>query len=305
MADVEKIGFDIKTEMKKEHLLSGGTFACSGCNPILGIRLTLIALGKNTILVNSSGCMTLTATWPFTPYRVPWVHGAIENGGSVAAGVLMGLKAQKKDKNTHVVVYAGDGASYDIGFQALSGMIYRKEKIIYICYNNCQFANTGHQRSAATEKYARTSTTPPPMGNPLPRKNMTKMMALNGADYCATACISHPFDFIKKLRKAATMKGSSFIDVLAPCEPGWMINPWDTLKAGNLMVESGMWPLYEIEKKKFTLSYKPKMIPAVKALQMQGRFKHLTHEQVTEIQVTIVKEWEMITKGRFWEAEEY
>jgi len=198
MADVN---FDIKSEKKKPHLITGGTFACSGCGAILGTKLTLVALGKNTILINTSGCMTLTATWPFTPYKVPWVHGAIENGGSVAAGILMGLKSQKKDKNVNIVVYAGDGATYDIGLQALSGMVHRKEKIIYICYNNCQFANTGHQCSAATQQYSRTSTTPPPIGNPLPRKNMAKMMALNGADYCATACVSFPFDFIKKLTR--------------------------------------------------------------------------------------------------------
>ncbi|MBW2978761.1 pyruvate synthase subunit beta [Candidatus Woesearchaeota archaeon] len=302
MADVN---FDIKSEKKKPHLITGGTFACSGCGAILGTKLTLVALGKNTILINTSGCMTLTATWPFTPYKVPWVHGAIENGGSVAAGILMGLKSQKKDKNVNIVVYAGDGATYDIGLQALSGMVHRKEKIIYICYNNCQFANTGHQCSAATQQYSRTSTTPPPIGNPLPRKNMAKMMALNGADYCATACVSFPFDFIKKLRKASTMKGASFIDLLTPCEPGWMVNSRDTLKAGKLMVETGMWPLYEIENKKITLSYKPKMLPAVKALQMQGRFKHLKQEQVTQIQLAIVKEWEMITKGKYWEADEY
>lgn len=302
MADID---FNIKEEMKKPHLITGGTFACAGCNPILGIRLMLIALGKNVIMVNSSGCMTLTATWPFTPYKIPWVHGAIENGGSVAAGILMGLKALKKDKDTHVVVYAGDGATYDIGLQSLAGMIHRNEKIIYICYNNCQFANTGHQATSATEKYARTTTTPPPIGNPLPRKNMAKMMAMGGAEYCATACVSYPFDFIKKLRKAATIEGSVFIDLLAPCEPGWLVKPNETLKAGKMMVESGMWPLYEIEKKKFTINHTPKMTPVREVLKMQGRFKHLTEEQIVEIQKTVVKEWEMITKARFWEAEEY
>ncbi|MBW3004764.1 pyruvate synthase subunit beta [Candidatus Woesearchaeota archaeon] len=302
MADVD---FNIKEEMKKPHLITGGTFACAGCNPVLGIRLMLIALGKNVIMVNSSGCMTLTATWPFTPYRVPWVHGAIENGGSVAAGILMGLKALKKDKDTHVVVYAGDGATYDIGLQSLSGMIHRNEKIIYICYNNCQFANTGHQCTSATEKYARTTTTPPPIGNPLPRKNMAKMMAMGGAEYCATACVSYPFDFIKKLRKAAKVEGSVFIDLLSPCEPGWLVKPNETIKSGKLMVESGMWPLYEIDKKKITINHKPQMIPVKEALKIQGRFKHLTEEQIGEIQETVIKEWEMITKGRFWEAEEY
>jgi len=297
--------FNIKEEMKKEHLLTGGTFACSGCNPILGTRLVLIALGKNTILVNTAGCMTLTATWPFTPYKVPWVHGAIENGGALATGIYRGLKAIGKDKDTHVVVYAGDGATYDIGLQSLSGMIYRQEKVIYVCYNNCQLANTGHQKSAATPQYARTTTTPPPIGNQLPRKHMAKMMAMNSAPYCATACTSFPLDFIMKLRKAAKINGPSFIDLLAPCEPGWIVEPSQLINAGKLMVESGMWPLYEIENKKITINHKPKMIPVREALKIQGRFKHLTEEQTSEIQETVIKEWEMITKGRFWESEEY
>ena len=301
MADVEP--FNIKKEMQKEHLLTGGTFACSGCNPILGTRLVLIALGKNTILVNTAGCMTLTATWPFTPYKVPWVHGAIENGGAVATGISRGLKALGKDKDTHVVVYAGDGATYDIGLQSLAGMVHRQEKVIYVCYNNCQLANTGHQCSAATTKYAKTTTTP--LGNPLPRQHMAKMMAMNDASYCATACTAFPFDFIMKLRKAAKIEGASFIDLLAPCEPGWITEPHETIKAGKLMVESGIWPLYEIENKKITISHKPQMIPVSEALKIQGRFKHLTEEEMSDIQATVIKEWEMITKGRFWEAEEY
>jgi pyruvate ferredoxin oxidoreductase beta subunit len=301
MGDVD---FNIREAAKKEQLLTGGTFACSGCNPVLGIRLMLMALGKNTIMVNSSGCMTLTCTWPFTPYKIPWVHGAIENGGAVATGIAMALKAKKLDKKINVVVYAGDGATYDIGLQALSGMVYRNENVIYICYNNCNFANTGHQATSATELHARTTTTPPP-GNTLPRKNLAKMMAMNGAAYCATACTSFPFDFIAKLKKAAQIEGAKFIDLLCPCEPGWLVETWDMIKAGKLMVESGMWPLYEIENKKITISHKPQMIPVKEALQMQGRFKHLTEEQITEIQQIVIKEWEGITKGRFWEAQEY
>jgi pyruvate ferredoxin oxidoreductase beta subunit len=248
--------------------------------------------------------MTLTTTWPFTPYKVPWVHGAIENAGAVATGVSMALKAKKLDKEINVVAIAGDGGSYDIGLQALSGMVYRNENVIYVCYNNCQFANTGHQATSATELHARTTTTPPP-GNTLPRKNLAKMMAMNGAAYCATACTAFPFDFIRKLKKAASIEGAKFIDLLCPCEPGWLVEPNQMINAGKMMVETGIWPMYEIENKKITINHKPKMLPVKEALQMQGRFKHLTEQQIMEIQEIVIKEWEMITKGRFWEAQEY
>jgi pyruvate ferredoxin oxidoreductase beta subunit len=257
------------------------------------------------IMINASGCMTLTTTWPFTPYKIPWVHGAIENAAAVATGISMALKAKGLDKKIHVVPYAGDGATYDIGLQALSGMVHRNENIIYICYNNCQYANTGHQVTSATQLYARTTTTPPPLGNILPRKNMAKIMAMHGAVYCATACTSFPFDFIKKVKKAASIEGAKFIDLLCPCEPGWLVKSDEMIEAGKRMVESGIWPLYEIENKKVTISHKPKMIPVKEALSMQGRFKHLTEEQMSEIQSIVVKEWELMTDGKFWEAEEY
>lgn len=307
---------DVKVNIKgdvfdvpSDKFITGGTFACSGCGPILGTKLALKALGKNTIIVNPAGCMTLTATWPFTPYNVPWVHSAIENAGSTAAGILMGLKAQKKDKGTNVICYAGDGATYEIGFQALSGMVYRKEKIIYICYNNSSFANTGFQRTAATPLGARTKTSEPgkvcSLGNILPRKNMAKMIAMSNCDYVATACVAFPKDYMDKLKKAAAVDGPSFIDLLCPCIPGWLIKESDTIEVGKAMVETGMWPLYEIENKKVTLSYKPKLEPVENALKMQGRFKHLCPEHIAQIQKVVSKEWDMINSGKFWESEEY
>ncbi|MBW3015116.1 pyruvate synthase subunit beta [Candidatus Woesearchaeota archaeon] len=296
-------------DVPEEKFLTGGTFACSGCGPILGTKLALKALGKNTIIINPAGCMTLTTTWPFTPYNVPWIHSAIENAGSTAAGILMGLISQKKDKDTHVLCYAGDGATYDIGFQALSGMAYRKEKIIYVCYNNSSFANTGFQRSAATPIGARTKTSEPgkccPLGNILPRKNMSKMLAMSHCDYVATACVAYPKDYMDKLKKAASIDGPAFIDLLCPCIPGWLIKESDTIEVGRAMVETGIWPLYDILHKKFTLSHKPKMLPIEEALKLQGRFKHLNAEHIKLIQGIVNKEWEMINSGRFWESEEY
>ncbi len=312
MGNVKNNLKEIKTikEIPEEELVTGGTFACGGCNAIYGTRLTLKALGKNTIMVNTSGCMTLTAIYPFTPYKVPWVHNAIENGASTASGILMGLKALKKDKNTNIVVYAGDGATYDIGLQALSGMVSRNEKIIYICYNNGTFGNTGFQKSAATPYGANTTTTPPgkksEIGNIFKRKNIVKMMHINGAAYSATASTSHPVDYINKLRRAAKSGGPAFIDLLCPCIPGWGIEESQGSRIGEKLVESGMWPLYEINKKgEFILTHKPKMIPVKEAMKNQKRFQHLDSKQIKEIQKIINTEWEKIKKGGIWTTEFY
>jgi pyruvate ferredoxin oxidoreductase beta subunit len=296
-------------DVTDETLLTGGTFACSGCGAILGTKLALKALGKDTIMVNSAGCMTLTATWPFTPYGVPWFHSAIENAAATASGILMGLKAKKLDKKVNVLCFCGDGATYDIGFQALSGMVYRKEHIIYVCYNNGAYANTGFQKSGATPVGARTKTSEPgkccPLGNPLPRKNMAKILAMNGCSYVATASISNPDDFMNKLKKAAAQDGPAYIDLLVTCIPGWLVEEAKSIEIARTMVDAGIWPLYEIENKKFTLSVKPKMIPVDDALKLQGRFKHLKPEHIKLIQDTVNKEWSLINDGRFWESDEY
>jgi len=298
-------------DIPKEDLLTGGTFACAGCNAILGTKFVLKALGKNTILINASGCMTLTAAYPFTPYKVPWVHGAIENAASVATGISMGLKAQKKDKNVNVVCYAGDGATYDIGFQALSGAAHRNENIIYVCYNNSSFANTGFQRTSATPYGARTTTTPIDngIGNILPRKNMTKIMALHNIPYTATASTAYPIDFMQKLQKASKIYGLKFIDLLTSCEPGWLVQSAKMIEVNKLMVQTGVWPVYEIENKNgiksFKLNIEPRMLPAADVLKLQGRFSHLKKEDIEFIQGIINKEWEFLKVGNWWDAVEY
>ncbi len=295
-------------DVDRQDYIGGGTFACSGCQPVLGIKLVLKALGRDTIMVNTSGCMTLTATWPFTPYRIPWVHNAIENGDSTASGIFMGLKRKNLERKVNVVVYAGDGATYDIGFQAMSGAFDRYENYIHVCYNNEIFANTGYQRSAATPLYARTSTTPiekKSRGNLIPRKHMTKIMLAHDSPYVATASTAYPLDFMKKLQKASKVYGPKYIELLAPCIPGWVLGTEQGRKAGELAVQSGLWPLYEIEDGKFTVSMKPKMVPVKEFLKMQGRYSHLKAGEIQEIQEMVNNEWEHYNKGEFWQAHEY
>ncbi len=294
-------------KMKDGWLIGGGTFACSGCQPVTGIKFTLKALGKNTIMINSAGCMTLTANYPFTPYKVPWVHNAIENAASTASGIYMGLKAKGK-KNVNIVPYAGDGASYDIGIGSLSGIASRNENIIYVCYNNEVFANTGFEDSTATPQYAKTNTTPGnhiASGNPQKRKDMVKIMLSHNIPYAATGSTSHPVDYMNKLKRASKLKGMKYVELLAPCIPGWIIGENKGKEVAGLMVRSGMWPLYEVTGKKLKITVEPDFIPVEKALKAQGRYKHLTKKQITEIQAIVDKEWEFLRQGRIFEADEY
>lgn len=296
-------------DLPKEDLLIGGPPTCAGCGAELGQKLVLKALGKNTIIINTSGCMTLTPIYPFTPFKVPWVHVAIETGGSAATGILMGLRAQKKDKNVNIVVYAGDGASYDVGFESLSGMAARRENVIYICYNNSSFGNTGFQWSTSTPTGSMTTTTPPgkkqPIGNIMPRKNLAKIMAAHDIPYVATAAIGYPLDFINKLRKASEIKGPKFIDLLTTCPTGWGTDPSESIEINQLMVQAGLWPVYEYENKELKITIEPKFIPVERALLRQRRFKHLKKEHIKKIQEMVNKEWKLIRQGKYMEVEMY
>lgn len=299
---------EIKTikDVPKEDWIVGGTSSCQGCGAILGLKLALKALGKNTIIINSSGCMTLVPTYPLTAFKVPWIHVAIENGGAVASGICRALE-MKGQHGVNVVVYAGDGATYDIGFQALSGALERGDNFIYICYNNQSFGNTGVQKSSATPFGAYTTTTPTgksnKIGNKNERKPMTKIVAAHGIPYLATASVGYPLDFIKKVQKAAKIKGPKYIELLSPCQPGWGFETNDTVNEGKLAVDTGFWPLYEIDHGVFNLSLKPeKLKPVEEYLKLQERFKHLEKASVMLIQADINKRWEKLVKGNFWES---
>lgn len=300
-------GINEISKMKDGWLVSSGTFACPGCNAILGIKLALKALGKNTIIVNPSGCMTLTATYPYTAYKVPWVHNAIENAAATAAGICMGLKARGRLRGINIVPYAGDGATYDIGFQSLSGAASRNEDMIYICYNNESFANTGFEHTTATPLYAETSTTPATArmpGNLHFRKDMIKIMVAHNIPYAATASTAYPIDYMEKLRKASKIRGFKYIELLSPCA-GWGLKDGEWIECARQMVQAGLWPLYEVEKKKMRITVQPAMVPVENALRMQGRFRHLAKRHIAEIQRIVEMEWKLLREGRLYEAVEW
>lgn len=301
----------IKTirDVPTEELVAGGAPLCSGCPGALGLKLALKALGRKTIVINASGCMTLFTTFPHMPTRVPWLHVAIENAAAAASGVRAALEQLGRNSDVNILCFAGDGATYDIGFQALSGAVSRGDDFLFICYNNNSFSNTGVQMSSATPYGAHTSTTPlskDGSANSLMRKPMVRIVAAHGAPYVAQACISNAMDYMRKLQKAASIPGPKFIDLLAPCPTGWGFEASKLIEVGDLAIKTGAWPLYEIERGRFRLNYGPaKLLPVKEYLRAQRRFRGISGKVVRDIQGFIDREWKLLLQGRYWDAVEY
>jgi len=284
---------------EEEYFVSGHS-ACPGCGAAIIMRIITKAAGKNTILVHNTGCMEVVSTkFPTTAWKLPWVHGAFENGAAIASGIHAGLKAQGKREDYNILVIGGDGSTFDIGFGALSGAIDRGDKFTYVCYDNEAYANTGLQKSGATPLYAWTATTPIGKlirGNMRDKKPIVDIIAAHKVEYVATATIAYPHDLFNKVKKALLHDGVSFIHVLSPCILGWKYDSNKTIELSRLAVDTGMFYLYEIEKGKFKLSITPKMEPVEKYLKAQGRFAHLTNQEIEEIQKIVNENWEELKK---------
>jgi pyruvate ferredoxin oxidoreductase beta subunit len=275
-------------KIPEEELLSPGHRGCAGCGASIGVRLALKALGRNTVAISATGCLeVMTTPYPETAWEIPWIHVAFENAGAVASGVESALRIQGKD-DVNVVAFGGDGGTVDIGLQSLSGAMERGHNFTYICYDNEAYMNTGIQRSAATPFGANTTTSPKgknSFGEDKHKKNMPMIMAAHGIPYVATASISYPEDFMKKVKKAAEIDGPAYIHLNQPCTTGWGFEPSKTIEMGRLAVETGAWVLYEIENGEFKINYRPSERKPVKEyLDVQKRFKHLEDEQKEQIQ---------------------
>jgi pyruvate ferredoxin oxidoreductase beta subunit len=275
-------------EIPEKEFLAPGHRACAGCGATIGVRLALKMLGENTVAISATGCLeVITTPYPETSWEIPWMHVAFENAAAVASGVESALKSQGKTDTT-VVVFGGDGGTADIGLQALSGAMERGHNLIYICYDNEAYMNTGIQRSGATPYGASTTTSPhgkESFGEDRPKKNMPMIMAAHGIPYIATASISYPEDFMKKVKKASEIDGPAYIHLQQPCTTGWGYSPEKTIELGRLAVETGSWILYEIEEGEFKVTYRPLQRRAVKEyLNAQKRFKHLTDLEKERIQ---------------------
>ena len=275
-------------DFPKEEFLAPGHRGCAGCGAALVVRLALKQSGKNTVVIAATGCLeVMTTPYPETAWEVPFIHVAFENAGAVASGVERALKAQGKE-DVNVIAFGGDGGSVDIGLQSLSGAMERGHNLTYICYDNEAYMNTGIQRSGATPWGASTTTSPSgsvSYGEDKPKKNMPMIMAAHGIPYIATASISYPEDFMQKVKKATETKGPAYIHINQPCTTGWGFEPAKTIEIGRLGVETGFWPLYEIENGEFRVTYRPtERKPVVEYLKSQKRFKHLGEDEVEKIQ---------------------
>ena len=275
-------------KIPEEELLAPGHRGCAGCEASIGVRLALKALGKNTVAISATGCLeVMTTPYPETAWEIPWIHVAFENAGAVASGVESALRIQGKD-DVNVVAFGGDGGTVDIGLQSLSGAMERGHNFTYICYDNEAYMNTGIQRSGATPYGASTTTSPvgkDSFGENKPKKNMPMIMAAHGIPYVATASISYPEDFMKKVKKAAEVDGPAYIHLNQPCTTGWGYPSSKTIEMGRLAVETGSWILYEIENGEFNVTYRPsERKPVSEYLKPQKRFRHLTEDHIEEIQ---------------------
>lgn len=275
-------------KIPEDELLSPGHRGCAGCGASIGVRLALKSLGKNTVAVSATGCLeVMTTPYPETSWEIPWIHVAFENAGAVASGVESALRIQGKD-DVNVVAFGGDGGTVDIGLQSLSGAMERGHNFTYICYDNEAYMNTGIQRSGSTPYGATTTTSPKgkgSFGEDKPKKNMPMIMAAHGVPYVATASISYPEDYMKKVKKAAEVDGPAYIHLNQPCTTGWGYDSSKTIEMGRLAVETGSWILYEIENGEFNVTYRPTERKPVKDyLKAQKRFRHLDDENIEKIQ---------------------
>jgi pyruvate/2-oxoacid:ferredoxin oxidoreductase beta subunit len=275
----------------KEYMYSGHV-GCPGCGAAIAMRFTLKALGDKTIMVLPACCWSIIAgPYPMSALKVPLIHSAFETGGAVASGVRAALD-MKGDTETTVVTWAGDGGTFDIGFQALSGAVERNEDFIYVCYDNEAYMNTGVQRSSSTPYGAWTTTTPGQDWKKMRKKNIVEALVAHRIPYAATANIAFPEDLVRKVQKAKGLKGSRFIHIYASCPTGWRIPSEMSVKIARMAVQTNIFPLYEVENGvKYTINYKPKEYLVREYFKLQGRFRYLTDRDLDQIQEMVNEDW--------------
>ncbi len=297
-----------KELMKKPERLAPGHRLCAGCGASIVVRQMMAAIDDPVVLANATGCLEVATTiYPYTAWRVPWIHNAFENAASTISGVEAAYKSMVQqgkieDENVKFIAFGGDGGTYDIGLQALSGAVERGHQFLYVCYDNGAYMNTGIQRSSATPFGAHTTTSP--AGTKIPgkqqfRKDLTRIMAAHDLPYVAQASPSKWRDLMEKTRKAVNADGPAFMNVLSSCNRGWRHATDETIEITQLAVDTCYWPLYEVEDGEWTLSYKPReKLPVEEWLKRQGRFRHLFKPQnrhmIDKMQAEVDRRWEKL-----------
>jgi len=258
------------------------------------MRYTLKALGSNTIIALTASCWSAIAgAFPHTALSVPTLHCAFATGAVTAAGIKAGLD-MRGDTETTVLAWAGDGGTFDIGMQALSGAVERNDDIIFVCNDNEAYMNTGIQRSSATPMHAFTTTTPRNNPKNTHKKDLLGIMAAHHIPYAATACIAYPDDLIAKVRKAREIRGAKLIHVLAPCPPGWGFASDLTIKIARMAVKARIFPLYEVENGKYAVTVMQDQSSVKDYIAAQGRFKHVVESGGKAMQDSIDDNWQQL-----------
>ncbi len=298
---MEKYAVFVPKLVTKKENFAPGHRACIGCGEALAVRLACKALGQNVIIVTATGCIEIISSQlPYTSWRVPWIHTLFENTAAVASGIESGLKILMKkgrmaQQEIKIVAMAGDGGTSDIGLQALSGALERGHDFLYICFDNEAYMNTGIQRSSATPYGASTTTSPAgkvSIGQVTWKKNVPAIAAAHDIPYVATACPSYPFDLMDKVAKGAATPGPAYIHILSPCPTGWRFATDLTVRLGRLAVETGTFPLYEVENGTYRLNFDfPKLRPVTDYMKLQRRFRHLSEDVINEIQQRVNREY--------------
>ncbi|MDD4909579.1 MAG: thiamine pyrophosphate-dependent enzyme [Candidatus Omnitrophica bacterium] len=274
----------------ERHLFNPGHTACAGCGQSMAARLVIEAAGSNTIIANNTGCLEVfTTRYPETAWGVPWIHSLFENCAAVASGIEAALKYLGKKEGTNIIAQAGDGGTADIGLQALSGMLERGHDILYVCYDNEAYMNTGIQRSGLTPFGSNTTTSPSAesaFGNPRPKKPMPEIANAHGIPYVATSTSAFPQDIQRKVKKALSIKGPKYIQIHVPCPLGWRHSPSLTIPVAKLAVDTGLYPVIEYENGKLAAVRKIAPLPVEEYLKVQGRFKHILNnpEEIKKVQ---------------------
>jgi len=287
--------------LPERELFAPGHRACQGCAPALILRYAMKALGPDSIVCNATGCMEIiSSSYPETAWDVPWIHVAFENAAAVASGVEAGLKAMMRKgkipkRKITVLAQGGDGGTLDIGMQALSGALERGHDFIYLCYDNEAYMNTGIQRSSGTPFGATTTTSPAgakSFGQKTWKKPLADIAAAHHIPYVATASVGYPFDFMDKMKKAAATPGPALVHAFAPCPTGWRCASNLGARLGRLAVQTGAFPLYEVDNGKYRMSFDlPFLKPVEQYLKLQGRFRHLTPDVIEELQKGLVERY--------------
>ncbi|MCL4846006.1 MAG: pyruvate synthase subunit beta [Acidobacteria bacterium] len=291
-------------DLPADEVMSPGHLGCGGCGAALAMRFALKALGRETVLVFPACCWTvIDGPSPYSATGVPVMHTPFASAAAAASGVRAALDRRGQHDVT-VCAWAGDGGTFDIGIQALSAAAERNENIIYVCYDNEAYMNTGVQRSSATPLGAWTTTTPAARTKRQGKKDLVGVLAAHGVPYVATATIAYPEDLVAKLQRAKTLTGLRFLHILAPCPAGWKIPSDQVVRYGRLAVAARVFPLFEVDHDRWRLSVDPPVVPVADYIKGQGRFRFLERDddRLTALQSDVDRRWRRLA-SRVREAE--